>query len=79
MNGSFFVYSDEGVEVIVRTAHRPGEELFRADHHPIPEVWLSGKPVDSVPGGTEEEQFAEWIGEMSMLIGTTIEAAQKSA
>ena len=60
--GGFFVYSDEGVEVVVRSAHLPGEELFRAGHYPIPEAWLSDKLINSAPGGSDAEQFAELVG-----------------
>jgi hypothetical protein len=77
-SGGFFVFSDEGVEVVVRSAHLPGEELFRAGRHPIPEAWLSDKPIASAPGGTEAEQFAELVAEMDKLVVSTIEAARKS-
>ena len=76
-SGGFFAYSDEGVEVIVRSEHQPGEELFRAGRYPIPEAWLGDKPIDSAPGGSEAEQFAALVGEMDKLISRTVADGQR--
>ena len=60
----------KSVEVIIPVRHiDPAEGLFRAKPpSDCRSWWLSGKPVNSVPGRTEEEQFAEWIGEISAVI-----------
>ena len=62
-NGDFFIYSDPEVEVICRQVHLPEDGLYRYGTYPIPEEWLSDKPIGFWGDGTEEDMKAQMIRE----------------
>ena len=63
-NGDFFIYSDPEVEVIVRNAHIPADELCRHGRYPIPEEWLRDKPIGFRGDGSDADGRAELIAEV---------------
>ena len=62
-NGDFTIYSDPLIEVICRSAHAPEDELYRYGTYPIPEEWLTDKPIGFLGDGTEDDMKAQLIGE----------------